>query len=193
MADDLKILGDVARSVVLQGHNNTVYVFPFEWAESVAASTRLFEAGVEASAGVNPYKGLLYFEEVDANRFFGREKLIEEVYRRFVDVARSDEGVLRILPVLGPSGSGKSSVIRAGLVPQLARERLSGLVEPRVLVLQPGPHPLEPWRAHWQDSRQATWQQSARLENSSRSSSLRAESMACAALLTDYQVQTRSS
>jgi Novel STAND NTPase 1 len=139
MADDLKISGDVERSVVIQGDDNKVYVFRFERADSVVGPPRSFEA----SGGVNPYKGLLSFEEADANRFFGREKLIEEVYRRFVNVVGCDEGVLRILPVLGPSGSGKSSLIRAGLVPHLARERLSGLVEPRVLVLQPGSHPLE--------------------------------------------------
>jgi WD40 repeat protein len=93
--------------------------------------------------GSNPYKGLLYFDETDAERFFGRERLTEQLYARLTELLVRDEGKLRLLPVLGPSGSGKSSLVRAGLVPRLARERLAQLIEPRVLVLTPGAHPLQ--------------------------------------------------
>jgi WD40 repeat protein len=93
--------------------------------------------------GSNPYKGLLYFDETDAQRFFGRERLTEELYARLTRLLEGEEGQLRLLPVLGPSGSGKSSLVRAGLVPRLAQERRAQLIEPRVLVLTPGPHPLE--------------------------------------------------
>jgi tetratricopeptide (TPR) repeat protein len=91
----------------------------------------------------NPYKGLLYFEETDGVRFFGREKLTDELYARLTAHLEPDTDRPRILPVIGPSGCGKSSLVRAGLVPRLARERVGRLVEPRVLVLTPGPHPLE--------------------------------------------------
>lgn len=55
----------------------------------------------------------------------------------------SDPDVFRILPVLGPSGSGKSSVARAGLIPELARRPLPGWRSVRVALTTPGAHPLE--------------------------------------------------
>src|SRR4051794_13937895 len=93
--------------------------------------------------GPNPFKGLLHFEEPDADRFFGREKLTKELYAKLVGSLSTGENQPRLLPVVGPSGSGKSSLVRAGLVPLLRRECLSQLVEPCVLVLTPGSHPLE--------------------------------------------------
>jgi WD domain, G-beta repeat len=48
-----------------------------------------------------------------------------------------------MLPILGPSGSGKSSLARAGLVPEIARHTLPTLLAPRVVVLTPTAHPLE--------------------------------------------------
>jgi WD40 repeat protein/DNA-binding SARP family transcriptional activator len=67
-----------------------------------------------------PYKGLAQFEPGDAEFFFGRERLVEELVARLADV--------QLLAVVGPSGSGKSSVLRAGLLPALARDWL--LVRP---------------------------------------------------------------
>ena len=57
----------------------------------------------------NPYKGLRAFEEGDAVDFFGREELVEELVKRVKQT--------RFLAVVGPSGSGKSSVVRAGSDP----------------------------------------------------------------------------
>lgn len=59
----------------------------------------------------NPYKGLRPFDEGDAEDFFGREHLVETIEQRIVTE--------RFVVVVGPSGSGKSSVIRAGLVPRM--------------------------------------------------------------------------
>src|SRR5215213_367509 len=59
-------------------------------------------------AGRSPYKGLEVFEEEDAELFFGREKLVEDLVSRIKDS--------RTLFVTGPSGSGKSSLVRAGLI-----------------------------------------------------------------------------
>lgn len=64
---------------------------------------------------VNPYKGLRAFQEADAADFFGREKLIERLYRRMLE----PDAEARFLAVVGPSGSGKSSVVRAGLLPMI--------------------------------------------------------------------------
>ena len=59
-----------------------------------------------------PYKGLAAFEPTDAALFFGRERLVAELVARLAGA--------QLLAVVGPSGSGKSSVVRAGLVPALA-------------------------------------------------------------------------
>jgi tetratricopeptide (TPR) repeat protein len=141
VTNQLAISGD-ARGVVIAGSNNRVYVYE-ERAQRIGTetATELWTAG--KSVGPNPYKGLLYFEEADGNRFFGREKLTDELYARLAALLEAEEGRPRILPVLGPSGSGKSSLVRAGLVPRLASDRTARLSEPRVLVLTPGPHPLE--------------------------------------------------
>ena len=59
-----------------------------------------------------PFRGLNPFRAEDRAFFFGREALIAELQERLADHP--------FLPVLGPSGSGKSSVVLAGLVPELA-------------------------------------------------------------------------
>ena len=98
------------------------------WQEDVAFRALLVAAGVpdrpvddptgRIAFGPNPYKGLEYFDKADADRFFGREALTEKLYERLIDLLDAD---LRLLPVLGPSGSGKSSLVRAGLVPRLSQ------------------------------------------------------------------------
>jgi tetratricopeptide (TPR) repeat protein len=141
VANRLAISGD-ARGVVIAGSNNKVYVYE-ERAEGIATEKVSDLSPGSKPPGANPYKGLLYFEEADGIRFFGREKLTGELYARLTALLETDTDRARILPVLGPSGCGKSSLVRAGLVPRLARERAARLVEPRVLVLTPGSHPLE--------------------------------------------------
>ena len=63
-----------------------------------------------------PYLGLVPFEERDARLFYGRDELADRLVRRLAD--RLDEA--GILLVAGESGSGKSSLLRAGLLPRLA-------------------------------------------------------------------------
>jgi WD40 repeat protein/serine/threonine protein kinase len=63
----------------------------------------------------NPYKGLQAFQEVDACEFFGRDEFIERLTMRL-----SGSGVQsRFIAVVGAMGSGKSSIIKAGLLPQI--------------------------------------------------------------------------
>ena len=62
---------------------------------------------------VCPFKGLAPFEAADAEFFFGRERLIEELVARLAGAP--------LLAIIGPSGSGKSSLMRAGLLPALDR------------------------------------------------------------------------
>ena len=88
---------------------------------------------------INPYKGLRAFNETDAEDFFGRETLVQQF------LARLSEGgeLTRFLAVIGPSGSGKSSVVKAGLVPVLRRGGLLGAENWFYVDMLPGPHPFE--------------------------------------------------
>jgi WD40 repeat protein/class 3 adenylate cyclase len=83
----------------------------------------------------NPYKGLRAFEEGDAVDFFGREELVEELVKRVKHT--------RFLAVVGPSGSGKSSVVRAGLIPALRRGAIAGSDAWHIADMFPGAHPLD--------------------------------------------------
>ena len=69
--------------------------------------------------GTPPYRGLDSFRPQDRDWFFGRDELVERVHKRFRHVVEDGDGP-RVLFVVGASGSGKSSVLHAGLVPRLA-------------------------------------------------------------------------
>lgn len=71
-----------------------------------------------AGAAVCPYRGLAAFQPEDADRFFGRQTLVADL------VDRLDHN--RVLFVIGPSGSGKSSVVRAGLIPAIRAGAIAG-------------------------------------------------------------------
>ena len=86
----------------------------------------------------NPYKGLRPFGEADEGDFFGRERLVARLVDRLGHLARAG----RLLIVAGPSGSGKSSVVRAGLVPAIRRGALPGSERWPVAVMLPGIHPF---------------------------------------------------
>src|SRR5262249_38341736 len=87
---------------------------------------------------VNPYKGLRAFQEADAPDFFGRAALTEQLLARLVD-----GGDVRFLAVVGPSGSGKSSLVRAGLIPALRQGGLPGSAHWLITEMMPGTHPFE--------------------------------------------------
>lgn len=82
----------------------------------------------------NPYKGLRAFTEADADVFFGRDELIE----RLASVVAGDAG---LTVVVGPSGSGKSSLVQAGLIPVLRRGDRPG-AKWAIAVMRPGAHPF---------------------------------------------------
>ncbi|MBV8773606.1 MAG: TIR domain-containing protein, partial [Deltaproteobacteria bacterium] len=82
-----------------------------------------------------PYRGLQVFDEGDARFFFGREAVVQQLIKALRQ--------RRFLAVAGPSGSGKSSVVRAGLLPQLRAGALPASAGWRYFVLKPGAHPLE--------------------------------------------------
>jgi transcriptional regulator with XRE-family HTH domain/DNA-binding beta-propeller fold protein YncE len=70
--------------------------------------------------GLAPYKGLLFFDEADADLFFGREALTAQLTDRVTALTRDVSA--RFLAVVGASGSGKSSLVRAGLAVTLKRQ-----------------------------------------------------------------------
>lgn len=84
--------------------------------------------GSAGGAG-SPYPGLAAFDEHHAGAFFGRERELDELVQLFRDHPT--------LPIVGPSGSGKSSFLHAGVIPRLRRrERWT------ILALRPGADPI---------------------------------------------------
>jgi WD40 repeat protein/class 3 adenylate cyclase len=81
--------------------------------------------------GDPPYRGLQAFELSDADQFFGRDEIVAELAERVRDA--------RFLALIGASGSGKSSILRAGLIATLRRQQ----PKIRILLLTPTAHPLE--------------------------------------------------
>jgi serine/threonine protein kinase len=105
----------------------------FPDAKSLLHALEPFQPGVVArtlQGDTSPYAGLSSFQESDAGRFFGRSREIAAM------VARIRERPL--LGVIGPSGVGKSSLVRAGLVPALKRSGEAW----ESFVLRPGRQPL---------------------------------------------------
>ena len=106
--------------------------------------TNLHQAGgaplatTSAADERNPYKGLRPFTEADAVDFHGRETLTRQLHERL----DGTEPWARFLAVVGPSGSGKSSVVRAGLLPALRSDAASS-DEVFVADMFPGAHPID--------------------------------------------------
>jgi WD40 repeat protein/serine/threonine protein kinase len=86
----------------------------------------------------NPYKGLRAFEESDALDFFGRGALIQDILARL----RNSPSNGRFLVIVGPSGSGKSSLVKAGVIPILRKGALPGSASWFYATMTPGMHPL---------------------------------------------------
>jgi WD40 repeat protein/energy-coupling factor transporter ATP-binding protein EcfA2 len=91
-------------------------------------------APVPAAVGVCPYRGLARFDTVDAGYFFGRERLVATLVARLA--------VERFVGVIGASGCGKSSLVRAGLLPALVGGALPGSADWAIAVCTPGADPV---------------------------------------------------
>jgi DNA-binding SARP family transcriptional activator len=87
----------------------------------------------------NPYKGLRSFEAADAADFHGRERLVERL------ISRLGQGGTRgrFIAVVGPSGSGKSSVVKAGLLPAVRQGAVPSSGSWFTIEMTPAPHPFE--------------------------------------------------
>ena len=105
----------------------------------LAAAVRREDA---PALGLCPYKGLDYFDEADADLFVGREALTEKLAERVLALAsKSQVDQVSFFAIVGASGSGKSSLVRAGLVPALRWDKRSA--NWLIHVLTPTAHPLE--------------------------------------------------
>lgn len=109
---------------------------PDEWEEATLRLCSDLQRSIpsELSKPPCPYPGMEPFTEANCDRFFGRTPEIEELIER-----------LRLHPfisVIGPSGSGKSSLVLAGLIPALRRSQRFGCGEWLIHTIRPGEIPL---------------------------------------------------
>ncbi|MFM9442347.1 helix-turn-helix domain-containing protein [Streptomyces acidiscabies] len=122
----------LASAAVVRAYAQACGADPDEWErrrQAVAEET----APQGAEEGNSPYKGLARFETGDRTLFFGRDRLAEDALKLVVDH--------RFAVLHGASGSGKSSLLRAGLLPRLddlIRERGCGT---ELRLITPGPRP----------------------------------------------------
>ncbi|HEX3832153.1 MAG TPA: BTAD domain-containing putative transcriptional regulator, partial [Solirubrobacteraceae bacterium] len=99
----------------------------------LAARSVTTSAGVTEQGAVCPFKGLAAFDRSDAEYFCGRERVVSDL------VARLAESTL--VGIVGPSGIGKSSLLRAGLLSALSLGALPASASWRQVLLRPGERP----------------------------------------------------
>ena len=108
---------ELALTRVMTGDDQTVGVLTSSLLDVLEAPTIDV-----ACAAANPYKGLLAFDESDAADYFGRSNVVDEIVARL----GSDGLVSRLVLVVGGSGTGKSSLVRAGVIPRVRRDQPVG-------------------------------------------------------------------
>ena len=100
---------------------------------SLDAGARVSTAVRDDGPATCPFKGLEFFDRADAGHFFGRERVVAELLARTADSS--------LVGILGPSGIGKSSLLRAGVLAALSAGELPGSAGWRQVVLRPGEEP----------------------------------------------------
>jgi WD40 repeat protein/transcriptional regulator with XRE-family HTH domain len=110
-----------------------------QWQQALIRVRRV--PGRQPAGSPVPYRGLERFEPEDAEWFFGRKRITAELVEQLAE--RHTRG--GVMVVVGPSGSGKSSLLRAGLLAALGRGEMnvSGSTEWPWLLLSPGRHPIQ--------------------------------------------------
>jgi len=101
----------------------------------VVAIAETYDPEPKREPARNPYKGLRAFLETDAVDFYGRDTLVDELLQT---LAQNN-----LVALIGPSGSGKSSVVRAGLIPALRAGGLPGSRHWLTTDMYPGTFPFE--------------------------------------------------
>ncbi|MDH2424959.1 helix-turn-helix domain-containing protein [Sphaerisporangium sp. TRM90804] len=106
----------------------------------LAAWRRVRRAPGRRPAGPEPYRGLASYQVEDAGWFFGRRDLTGRLLARLAALREAGGGVQ---VVIGPSGSGKSSLLRAGMAAALRADALPGSREWPLLLAVPGKRPVD--------------------------------------------------
>ncbi len=109
-------------------NSETAFITPVETIREICPELQFHD--------ICPYKGLQAFAEADAAWFFGRDTLIQRLLQKL-------KGEPTFLALLGPSGSGKSSLVQAGLIPNLKRGRLPGSQRWGMVLISPS---RDPWK-----------------------------------------------
>ncbi|YAG10061.1 caspase family protein [Nostoc sp. DSM 114167] len=141
-ADGLSAAGAIAQlQLSLAGSGVTLYI----WLSGTQGIIEILQAKTGANTpksttgldlGVCPYMGLSAFSEEDSQYFYGREALTQELIHQLRD--RS------FLAVIGASGSGKSSIVQAGVIPQLRLgKQIPSSEQWWIRSIRPGVNPLE--------------------------------------------------
>ncbi len=123
-------VNELVQAALTRAPRNT-HLLAYAAAHSISLPTPSVRPGPLDSAPTCPYPGLKPFQTQDAALFFGRDAEIESMLWRLRQQV--------FLVVLGPSGSGKSSLVMAGLLPSLVRQQPGVRY---VVKMRPGAHPL---------------------------------------------------
>jgi len=107
---------------------------PDEYKSQVYNTASLFRPDL-----INPYKGLQPFESSDSHNYFGRESLVQ----RLLEILSGSKPSGRFIAVVGPSGSGKSSLVKAGLLPAIWNGELPGSQNWYTVEMTPDSRPLD--------------------------------------------------
>ena len=125
----------IGRATALDPGDRYESVDEFLMAFAKAAGTDTPALAETLTPAESPYKGLRAFGESDAEHFFGRDALVDQLVGAV--------GEHRLVAVVGPSGIGKSSLVKAGLVPALRKGALPGSARWLMADLFPGAYPFE--------------------------------------------------
>jgi sugar lactone lactonase YvrE len=128
---------DITKSDAYNRLPETAFAIPSETLQTICPELKIED--------ICPYRGLLPFQEEDASFFFGRKALVDEL----VEQLRRNPN---FLAVVGSSGSGKSSVIRAGLLPQIRHGEIPGFNNAKIIIFRPDVDPNETLKKSIQDS-----------------------------------------
>ena len=106
-----------------------------ELADNVAVLQQTTTTLEPADLTTCPWRGLAAYDVEDARWYSGRERLVAEMVARLAGI--------RLLALVGASGAGKSSALRAGLLAALRRDVLPGSASWPVVMMRPGQHPMK--------------------------------------------------
>jgi DNA-binding SARP family transcriptional activator/tRNA A-37 threonylcarbamoyl transferase component Bud32/WD40 repeat protein len=131
---DEKAVADLLAVATTREDCPDVHSFIQAWEHAVGAGDTTSQA-VGFTETRNPYKGLSAFEELDSPDFHGRDAEIEEIVATLVDH--------QMVAVVGPSGIGKSSIVRAGVIPALRNNAIPESDQWLITDMLPGTYPYE--------------------------------------------------